>query len=433
MRLFIDTGFHENNVNAGEVLLPLAEIKNLKHLELHDHSCSSNNHLVTQSMIRNSKSTLQSLTLVNCRYGAHFLKDWEKNSRATTGAETAVIHTDRKGHDFTALKCLHLSSMSVDKNFVKEFERAFDFSRLRELELSDIIDPELLFYPFLTSLVTSYIGTTDISLSLRTLSLTMTDVRDFVSSRNTHEQKTASFEAKSRFLSSFDTLTTLVLRDYGLYSPQANANPGLSDVLLRAILKHKNLKVLRIPYNGVSSDEKIPYLSAATIGELVDGLPQLREIEFAPDEQQMEGIAKSLCRGSHIESVACFPYDSWSSYPPPDNPGFSILGPLLSAFLSNPKINLPPSSASKRFVWEDHYKLQRVRAAHNEWEVASKFGKRKINSGKNGGHFRTKEFKTEADGETREVLYRIIHKVFRVHVGYDDDFGWVSKADLELQ
>ncbi len=64
--------------------------------------------------------------------------------------------------------------------------------------------------------------------------------------------------------------------------------PGLADTLLRAILEHRGLRSLAISYRGRTRRAVlIPYLSASTVGALVDGLPRLQGFEFAPERGQM--------------------------------------------------------------------------------------------------------------------------------------------------
>lgn len=81
---------------------------------------------------------------------------------------------------------------------------------------------------------------------------------------------------------------------------------------------------------------------------------------------------------------------------------------------------------SENFIWEDHFKLNRVSLAHQTWELGSKFGKRKK------GMKQTKKM-TSADGK-REVLYRDITGLSPVyiHVGYDPKFEWVEEVAKDM-
>jgi hypothetical protein len=412
------------NEFENEDLMPLAGIKNLKHLSWQGSDMWMNvtgKANVIQSVLQNSMSTLQSLTIETNYFGGQFLKNWKNNLKTTIGKKTTGTSDD--GYDFTALKSLALSGMEVDEDHTQELHKAIDFMRLRELTLASLTDPHCVFFPHLTSLATSYRGTTDIPMSLRTLSLDMSD------NYMTHstEQQIALFKSKCQFISSFETLTTLVLHEYGMYPSRASfANHGLLELLLQAILKHKNLRVLRMPYRGTIQGQEILYLRAKTVGIIVDSLPQLREFEFAPDEEQMDEISQVLLRGSsHLESITCFPHASWTIRSPDHQPGLNILSSILLAFLSNNKINLTPTSSNGKFRWEEHYKLNQVSVVYNRWDIASKFRK----PGR-GGMQPTNIKADEADG-TREVYYQA-KRPRPIHVGYDDEFEWVAKVERQM-
>ncbi|KAI1845243.1 hypothetical protein JX266_008553 [Neoarthrinium moseri] len=414
-----------------EDISSLAHIKNLKHLVVRDHGWSSifvgHKLNVVQSMLRNSMSTLQSLTLhTNSSYGNPF-GDWDKTLRTSTGAN--ATRKDDEAHNFAALKSLSLSGTLIDEDFMREFAKAIDVLRLRELTLAYLNDQECLFYPFLASLATSYRGTTDVPISLRTLNLRMSD--DHLSFNN--EQLGAYFDAKCHFISSFDTLTMLELLVYGEYpSGLGLANPGLSETLLQAILKHENLRVLRFSYSGWRSEYNIPSLGPKTVGRIIDGLPRLRELEFVPTVEQMGEISQALLRGGgHLESVTYFPA-RWDSGPRPDEPS-EPLSSILRAFLSNPKIDLISQPRNKEFVWEDHYKLNRVSDTYQVWEVASKFEKPRNRKGNGKGRTKPGKIQVEVAGGMREVWYRLVPRTQHIHVGYDPDFKWVKMAEKELR
>ena len=394
-----------------EDIKPLAQIKNLKHFYLRYYGYHTLEHIFVQSMLWNSRSTLQSLAIETNAYACQFLRDWEKNGEGIS----------EQGHDFTALKSLTLSGVQIDEYFIKGFQKAIDFTGLRELNLGSLCDTSCLFYPHLTSITTSYQGTKDTPLSLRSLSLRM--------SENPSQHNSATFAAKCRFISSFDTLTTLDLPNYGQYPSNTIANPGLTDTLLHAILKHKNLTTLKISYTGRNSGFETPYLSAKTVGAIIDGLPLLREFEFAPDEAQMAAISQVLLRGSNLQSITCFPHASWGIYPPPADPGANMISIILQTFLSNTKFNLtsPSPSANGKFVWENHYKLTRVSVIYKVWEVASGFGKRAK------GEQRPEKIQADSADGPREVWYRSVTGPQRIHVGFDPEFEWADKVDREMQ
>lgn len=267
-----------NNFERG-AMKPLAKIRNLKHLSVDDSGVGSAaiDDNVIQPILQNSTSTLLSLDVKIHSYATNFLKDWEKKDSTDSTVSS-------QNHDFVALKSLTLSGISFDAAFIKSLQKAIDFMGLRELRLGSLSLGDHLFFQHLASLTPSSQNSAT-SVSLRTLCLDMSE-RDGLYMQRPGE-KTVVFEAKCRFISSFDTLTTLILEDYGQYSKEITTNPGLPDILLQAIIKHKNLRTLRIPYRGQYSTCKIPYLSAATIATIIDNLPQLQEIEFAPEEGEI--------------------------------------------------------------------------------------------------------------------------------------------------
>lgn len=260
-------------------LKPLAKIKNLKHLSMQDHGYISNledKDNVIRSILLKSMSTLQSLVVETNSYASNFLKDWEKvSARGATGGQN---------HDLIALESFGLSGVSFDATFIKSLERAIDFIGLTQLTVGRLSHGQHLFFQHLTSL-TSSAQSSAADIHLRTLRLEMAEE----SYGRTPAENLVDFEAKCRFISSFDTLTTLILPDYNQYPREIATNPGLSNMLLQAILNHKKLRSLKISYSGIISDRKIPYLSAATVATIIDALPELQEFEFAPEEVEIVG------------------------------------------------------------------------------------------------------------------------------------------------
>lgn len=392
-------------------LAPLARIKDLKHLSIHIgyHSLTTG-----QSIIHNSMSTLQSLDMVSDSGLCHYFQHWEKNLKLS-GYDTA--NRLRKGPDLPSLRSLHIEGLMIDEEFIKEFPLAIEFSKLCKFTSANLRDPQTLLWPLLTNLVTSC-KYSDTALNLRSLSIDMHDPQWHYEVEQQGPHKSA---AKCEFIASFDTLTTLELPGYGQY--RSGKNPGLSNTLLRAITSHKNLRCLRISYIGIMSDLKIPYLDGKSVGNIIDGLPHLREFEFAPDELRMDEISRALCRGSNLESVTCFPHETLYAYPRPDPLGTNILSSILSTFISNAEIH----TKNRKFVWEDYYKLNRLDLKHKKWDIASAFGKRKKGYGK------PDKIQAEAEDGIREVWYQSVPETVYIHVGYDPTFEWVTKVEKQIE
>ncbi|CAM1501380.1 Fc.00g105420.m01.CDS01 [Cosmosporella sp. VM-42] len=338
---------------------PLAKIKNLKHLSVEDYGWGANaitKDKILQSILINSRLTLQSLDIKTSSYASDFLQDWEK--RVSTNDVIASPN-----HDLTALQSLALSGISFDATFINSLQRAIDFTGLRELTLGSLADGKLLFLQHLISL-------------------------------------TSSSQNQIRF----------------------QQNPGLSDILLYAILKHENLRSLRICYSGVISGRKIPYLSVTTVATIINNLPQLQEFEFAPEEAEMNEIGQALSYGTKLTSITCFPHDSWAGYPRPAEPGLNILSGILNGYLSR-----DGGRKSEKFIWEDHFKLKRVSVSYLTWDVASNFGQSEK------GMKKPVKMKIDGNGK-REVLYRDISGTFypRIHVGYDPNYEWLERVAKDI-
>ena len=153
-----------------EELEPLNQVKNLKHLNVTAHGSAFSATL--QSILRNSLSTMQSLYVSSDYYTCQFLANWEKNLLLHRKSNPTIEGT---GHDFTSLRCLHLVGVEVDDEFIKEFHKAIDLSKLRELACGGFSDTACQFYPSLTSLITSYQASPFTPIDMRTLTLDMSD------------------------------------------------------------------------------------------------------------------------------------------------------------------------------------------------------------------------------------------------------------------
>jgi len=254
-----------------EAMEPLATIGNLKHLSV---EIGSHNHPnVIRSILWNSRSTLRSLDITSSRDLSNFLKAWDKT--VSTDVDPAP-HTPT----LTALKSLALCHVSFDAASFKSLQGALDFMNLRNLTLGRIPAGTDLFFQYLSrsAISAKEKGT---SIGLRNLSLEMRE------DSYAQTPEGMSLKSKCQFLATFDTLTNLELIDYGQYQKTVATNPGLPTALLQAILKHKNLKSLKMTYNGIISGYTVPYLSATTVGVIVDNLPELQEFVFAPEEREI--------------------------------------------------------------------------------------------------------------------------------------------------
>jgi hypothetical protein len=259
-----------SNKSEYEARAPLAKIKNLKHLSVEDGFSDKNG--VIQSIVLNSASTLRSLAVTTDPYTTGCFQDWEKMVSANDPLS-------REKHSLTVLKYLSLCGMSFDTAFIKSLQKAVDFMGLRELTLGHLADGKHILFQHLTTLTTS----SATGICLRSLSLDMSESWY----GETPEQVQTTLAAICYFISSFDTLTTLEIKNFNQYPDTIPVNPGLPHALLQAILKHKNLKTLKISYAGMMGGRRIPFLSAKTVSAIIDNLPHLQDFEFAPQEAEI--------------------------------------------------------------------------------------------------------------------------------------------------
>ncbi|KAL6925384.1 hypothetical protein FSST1_002658 [Fusarium sambucinum] len=383
---------------------PLSEIRNLKHLALRAHGQTD----ILHSLLLNSRSTLRSLDLRTSSF--EFLNDW-----------TRIISTDKDAgnqHYFTCLRSFGMQVSYLDPTSVQSLIRAIDFVGLQELLIEHLHDNSRLLFQQLFDLF-STARTSGLDVRLRSLKVNMA-----VSVYNvTESQIQEATEARSRFLSSFHTLKVLDLADYGQYPLEVSENPGLPNNLIQAILQHKGLEKLSISYNGIISGCKLPYLTPATIATLIDNLPLLRQIDIAPEEDDLDELGKVLSRASNIELIEFSCTSSWASPRVSDEPTKSLLHSVLKGFLSRDQ-----SCDVSHFRWEDNCKLRRVIVNCQIYEIASKFGK--------GGKGISKPEKFTLPGvPKREVMFRNITGISPVtlHVGFDPTFSWVEKVSKDLE
>jgi len=245
---------------------PLRKIKNLQHLTI---SAGYQTDTV-RSLLLNSRSTLKSLDVTSGHFD--FFNKWDQ-----------VIKSKDQKHYLTSLKSFTICShgYEFDRDHVRVLTKAIDFVGLRELVIKSLPDNAPVLFRELVELFSS--ATSGSGVHLRTLSLHM-PVRGW---RVSDSQRQEATDVKCEFLSSFNTLKTLNIDDYGQYKLEVTENPELPSNLLPAILKHENLEKLSISYNGVISGYQIPYLKPATVATLLDNLPHLRDINIAPEEKDL--------------------------------------------------------------------------------------------------------------------------------------------------
>ena len=245
---------------------PLRKIKNLQHLVLKAGYQTD----TVRSLLLNSRSTLKSLDITGSYF--EFFNKWDE----------AIKSKDQK-HYLPSLKsftiCIH--GYEFDRNHIRALMKAIDFVGLRELNIKSLPDDSPVLFRQLTELFST--ATSGSGMLLQSLALDM-GIRGWRQSDNHIQEMT---DVKCEFLSSFNSLKTLVLDDYGQYKLEVTENPELPSHLVQAILKHRDLEKLSISYGGVTSGYQLPYLKPATVATLLDNLPHLREIDISPEEKDL--------------------------------------------------------------------------------------------------------------------------------------------------
>jgi hypothetical protein len=276
----------------------LSEIKNLRHLRLVDTRDSRSRRgaredtderyreraRAMQSIIKNSTSTLESLVVKTDKLltDNHLLVHWGEKGPASAMSKAA----EPERAAFYTLKSLNLTTNRLETDAIAQLHRSIDFTKLDELVIGPFGSENCLLFRNLAAL-TDPLSSQGANMKLRHLCVSM---KGEYRLDLTPEEIIARLETKCRFISSFDSLETLQLDCFGEHPKNATIGPRLTDMLLQAILRHSNLRTLRIFRSVTTSTLAIPNLSAKAVGQIVDGLPWLQEFEFMADRGQMVGI-----------------------------------------------------------------------------------------------------------------------------------------------
>ncbi|KAM0552364.1 hypothetical protein ACHAPJ_007924 [Fusarium lateritium] len=374
---------HLTSIRSDEhVLMPLGNVKNLKHLRVLHVEDS-----IVQEILMRSQSTLKTLAIHASRGNSDFLEGFQEfNSDGS------------HGHAFTSLERLELESVVFDEDSIKLIQKAFDLVGLQEIRLGRLVRGGTLFIRHLMGLLQS---SNCQKISLRSLLLDVSHSK--LSSADNDE---VARDPSCALIASFDTLTSLELYTRRQLPDAIPGKSGMQDSLLQAILRHSALKTLKISSTKTTYDDtdKVLNLSAITVASIVDGLPDLQEFEFAPKKKEIDEIALVLTRARKLTSVTCAPGESYEER-------------ILTGFLST-------VTDSGKFVWEEHFKLNRVIVGFTTWEIASKFGKRE----KRRGQLRKA---CSPHDQEKKVEFRENLGPAYVSEGHDPEHKWIKSIAEE--
>lgn len=188
-----------------ETLEPISKIKNLKHLSLQNLSyyCRDQGNFLW-SMLLNSSTTLQSLSISSDGYGTSFMAGF-----FDLVAKDEVL--SQREYAFEALKSLDLRGIP---QLVLPLQKAIDFMTLRDLTIEGQgLD---LFIQTLADLA-RLASVKGAKISLRSLTLDM----HLTAFGETTGRIRGSISAASSFLSAFDSLRSLKVKDFQCYNNAA--------------------------------------------------------------------------------------------------------------------------------------------------------------------------------------------------------------------
>ncbi|KAF5575844.1 hypothetical protein FPCIR_12983 [Fusarium pseudocircinatum] len=332
---------YEHSIKS-EAITSLAKLSNLEHICIEDRGWGSivvANERLLQSMLLNSLSTLQSLEIRTSKYYSDFLGDWEDKLKAR--------NPDALERGFSGDFC---------ENMMPNITRAFDFLQLRELNLMSLEEGQLTFFKYLEDLF-SKADKRDIHLRKLCLDMKGPDAELSYAETEVH------LEGMYRFISSFDSLTGLEIHDYNMYNTNVQSNPGLSRRLLQSVVKHTGLETLRFHYRHTGRDRwEIPYVSVESVKILVRNLPSLRVFEFEPEEDDFGAMGQALSHAKNLTTLLCINYKTIAD--DPENAHLRNAKALLEGFLES-------ASSCEKFIWEQHYKLNRITIGWTDFGIGS--------------------------------------------------------------
>ncbi|SCV61155.1 uncharacterized protein FFFS_15724 [Fusarium fujikuroi] len=394
-----------------DVLIPFTKIRNLQHLHV-TGSYGFNGEKVLSTMLLNSLTTLESLEITAKWYWSGFMDNWEEDIKALNPKTWEQIP------HFTSLRSLSLSLITFNRELRQNLVRAVDFLKLEELQVNHFGDKyrdvtkEHLDGPlkFFQSLEHLFKKAEKGNIHLRHLSLQISGF--YREQRKVIEE---GLQGIYRFISSFDTLIHLEIHDYNTYQSVEELNPGLLSPLRLSILKHRDLETLRFHYKDVLSGHEVPCFTAASVKILVDNLPKLRVLEFAPSGDNKDEMLQALSRAKNLATLIF--NDEQTLYPRSDFPEdyhAMVVKSVIEGFMEH--------ACCWEFIWEKHYKLSEFRIGSDAYAIASNLKRRK-------GYFKIGPMKV-AKGD-REVKFQDLRRVeqpLRDRSYYVPEEEWMNKV-----
>ncbi|OBS28303.1 hypothetical protein FPOA_02244 [Fusarium poae] len=396
--LFLNTSWTDNIDTE-----TMSGIQGLKHLHLLTSNCFSTSSPPLE-LIWNSRSTLRSLDLDR----SYFHSLYKAVDNSIGKAESL-----NPQHDLSALRSFSIRGTKINPDEVVSLIRAVDFTSLENLKFGyKNVNIGLLF----RRLIDIFSATKNAEIKLRSLSLNLGS--QAFSNLIRMVAKTGEEDLGIEFISSFNTLTSLIVVDAGIHSSNL-PNPGLKDTLLQGIFMHTNLTTLEFRDSISTSGCKVPCLDTQTVKRFIENFPQLKNFHFYPEEKQLDEIAEVLSRGRNLESVGISTRESTKDKDEEKGPEFlrQLVLPILDR----------DSNDKGDYQWEDSSKFSRLTMGVSVWEVGSKLGKA-IKGMKNA------EIITSASNSKKTVMYREIPSPMHLWLrgSLNEMKDWVNKVAKDL-
>ncbi|KAH7185153.1 uncharacterized protein B0J16DRAFT_340956 [Fusarium flagelliforme] len=337
---------------------PLSQLSGLKHLAFHAGMFSglvTGRQKVLQTILARSLSTLMTLDVRALRYSSNFLEDFEDR------IEEQDPDALEQPHYFTALKSLTLTGHCWEGERAllwTDLNKSIDFLQLRELKFTRLGEGNVILFKHLEDLF----GRADKgSIQLRKLSVDMdADQPNPVASEK-------HLESIYRFLASFDTLTSLNLLEHNVFYRNVCynsdfVNPGLSRRLQQVVIIHKHLESLQFKYQGHAPY----YVSAQAVEVFTKNLPRLRILEIAPDENDLDALARSISYAKNLRTLIFANIPSWLSEDRRKDPVQTFLQGFMGSLLHI-------SGDIEDFTWAKAYTLAKLTVAIYTFAIGDDF------------------------------------------------------------
>jgi hypothetical protein len=256
-----------NGLAEGD-LTALSNIKGLSHLSISILGFGGADGIedkVGVSLILNSRSTLRSLNIKAGSFASYLLDGLAKHEKVK-GTENIL----------TALESLSFAGASFDEDIKDILPKTVDLAALKQLK----IDYQSHGVEFLHRCIGDVLSKAhvDVNTDIKLRNLTL-NMADDVWNTEPGEQE-ASLNAKTHLVSSFDTLVTLDLHEFGQY-PEGRPESGINPSLIQAIIKHQGLIKLTMAHNGIHAGCAIPHWHPHDVANIITNLPKLEELTFS--------------------------------------------------------------------------------------------------------------------------------------------------------